>query len=119
MDMIKKPKLWLIVLTLVHTFLGVIGSYVQMGGDTEYLAMILYFLLVSVYLLYTAFMTEGQEQARLATVLCAPTVIWFIVSGAMGLEMMGVPVAEFPSALLPITLWSLPAVTGFMNWNSN
>ena len=74
MDMIKKPKLWLIVLTLVHTFMGVIGSYVQMGGDTEYLAMILYFLLVSVYLLYTAFMTEGQEQARLATVLCAPTV---------------------------------------------
>lgn len=119
MDMFKKPKPWLIVLTLVHTFMGVIGSYVQMGGDTEYLAMILYFLLVSVYLLYAAFMTEGQEQARLATVLCAPTVIWFIISGAMGLEMMGVPVAEFPSALLPIALWSLPAVTGFMNWNSN
>ena len=64
-------------------------------------------------------MTQGQEQARLATVLCAPTVVWFIVSAIMGLEMMGVPVAEFPSALLPITLWSLPAVTGIMNWNSN
>jgi len=119
MDMIKKPKLWLIVLTVMHTFMGVIGSYIQMGADTEYLAMIGYFLLVSVYLLYAAFMTEGQEQARLATVLCAPAVIWFIVSGLMGLEMMGVPVAEFPSGLLPITLWSLPAVTGFMNWNSN
>ena len=44
MDMIKKPKLWLIVLALVHTFMGVIGSYIQMGADTEYLAMILYFL---------------------------------------------------------------------------
>ena len=119
MDMMKKPKLWLIVLALMHTFLGVIGSYVQMGGDTEYLAIILYFLLVSVYLLYGAFMTKGQEQARLAVVLCAPAVVWFIVSGILGLEMMGVPVAEFPSALLPITLWSLPAVTGFMNWNSN
>ena len=117
--MLKKPKLWLIILALMHTFLGVIGSYVQMGGDTEFLAIILYFLLVSVYLLYAAFMTKGQEQARLAVVLCAPTVVWFIVSGIMGLEMMGVPVAEFPSALLPITLWSLPAVTGLMNWNSN
>lgn len=119
MDMIKKPKLWLIVLAVMHTFIGVIGSYVQMGGGTEYLAMILYFLLISVYLTYAAFMTQGQEQARLATVLCAPAVVWFIVSGIMGLEMMGVPVAEFPSGLLPIALWSLPAVTGIMNWNSN
>ena len=119
MGMIKKPKLWLIVLALVHTFMGVIGSYIQMGADTKYLAMILYFLLFTVYLLYAAFMTEGQDQARLATVLCAPGVVWFVVCGFMGLEMMGMPVAEFPSALLPITLWSLPAVTGIMNWNSN
>ena len=39
--MIKKPKLWLIVLALVHTFLGVIGSYIQLGADTEYLSVIL------------------------------------------------------------------------------
>ena len=119
MNMIKKPKIWLVVLALTHTFMGVIGSYVQMGGDTEHLAVILYFLPASVYLLYAAFMTEGQEQARLATVLCAPGVVWFVVCGFMGLEMMGAPVAEFPSALLPLTLWSLPAVTGIMNWNSN
>ena len=46
MDMIKKPKIWLVVLALMHTFMGVIGSYVQMGGDTEHLAVILYFLSV-------------------------------------------------------------------------
>jgi len=119
MNMIKKPKLWLILLALVHTFLGVIGSYIQLGADTEYLSVILFFLLITIYLLYAAFMTEGQEQARLATVLCAPTVVWFVICGFMGLEMMGAPVAELPSALLPITLWSLPAVTGIMNWNSN
>ena len=89
MDMIKKPKIWLenlykeMVLALMHTFMGVIGSYVQMGGDTEHLAVILYFLSVAVYLLYAAFMTEGQEQARLATVLCAPVVVWFVISAVM------------------------------------
>ena len=119
MDMIKKPKIWLIVLATTHTFLGVIGSFVQMGGDPEYLAVILYFLPVTVYLLYAAFMTEDQEQARLATVLCAPVVVWFNISAAMGLEIMGVPVAEFPSGLLPLTLWALPMVTGILNWNSN
>ena len=35
-------------------------------------------------------MTEGQEQARLATVLCAPVVVWFVISAVMGLEIMGV-----------------------------
>ena len=119
MDMIKKAKIWLVVLALMHTFMGVIGSYVQMGGDTEHLAVILYFLPVAVYLLYAALMTEGQEQARLATVLCAPVVVWFVIAAAMGLEIMGVPVAEFPSGLLPITLWTLPMVTGILNWNSN
>jgi len=36
----------------------------------------------------------------------------------MQLEMMGMPVAELPGALFPIVLWSLPAITGIMNWNS-
>jgi len=28
------------------------------------------------------------------------------------------PVAKLPGALFPIVMWSLPAVTGIMNWNS-
>ena len=117
-DMIMKPKIWLIIITLLHSFMGVIVPYIQMGGGKDDLAMILYFLTVSVYLLYAAFMTEGETQARLAAVLCAPVVVWFIVSAIMQLEMMGMPVAKLPGALFPIVMWSLPAVTGIMNWNS-
>ena len=118
-DMIMKPKIWLIIIVLLHSFMGVIVPYIQMGGSKDDLAMILFFLTVSVYLLYAAFMTEGETQARLAAVLCAPVVVWFIVSAIMQLEMMGgVPVAELPVALFPMVMWSLPAITGIMNWNS-
>ena len=118
-DMIMKPKIWLIIIALLHSFMGVIVPYIQMGGSKDDLAMILWFLTVSVYLLYAAFMTEGQTQARLAAVLCGPVVVWFIVSAIMQLEMMGgVPVAELPGALFPMVMWSLPAITGIMNWNS-
>ena len=118
-EMIMKPKIWLIIITLLHSFMGVIVPYIQMGGGKDDLAMILYFLTVSVYLLYAAFMTEGETQARLAAVLCAPVVVWFIVSAIMQLEMMGMPVAKLPGALFPMVMWSLPAITGIMNWNSN
>ena len=117
-DMIMKPKIWLIILTVVHSFMGVIVPYIQMDGGRDNLAMILYFLMVSVYMLYAAFMTEGRTQARLAAVLCAPVVVWFIISAIMQLEMMGVAVAEIPSGLFPIVLWALPAITGMMNWNT-
>ncbi len=116
---LMKPKIWLIILTLLHTVMGVIVPYIQEGGGKEDLAMILYFLTVSVYLLYAAFMTEGETQARLAAVLCTPVVVWFVVSAIMQLEMMGVAVAAFPDALFPLIVWSLPAVTGIINWNSD
>ena len=118
-EMIMKPKIWLIIITLLHSVMGVIVPFIQMGGGKDDLAMILWFLTVSVYLLYAAFMTEGQTQARLAAVLCGPVVVWFIVSAIMQLEMMGVAVAEIPSGLFPIVLWALPAITGIMNWNSD
>ena len=118
-SIIMKPKIWLIIITLLHSFMGVIVPYIQMGGGKDDLGMILWFLTVSVYLLYAAFMTEGQTQARLAAVLCGPVVVWFIVSAIMQLEMMGVAVAEIPSGLFPIVLWALPAITGIMNWNTD
>ena len=117
-DMIMKPKVWLIILAIMHTFMGVIGSYLTMGGSIENLAVFLYLGIVSIYLFYVAFMTEGQTQARFATVLCAPVIVWFVIGAIMQLELYGVPVAEMPSGLLPITLWTLPALTGIMNWNS-
>ena len=110
-DMIMRPKIWLIILTVLHSFMGVIVPYIKMDGGRDNLAMILYFLMVSVYMLYAAFMTEGRTQARLAAVLCAPVVVWFIISAIMQLEMMGMPVAKLPGALFPMLMWSLPAIT--------
>jgi hypothetical protein len=117
-DMIMKPKIWLIVIAVMHSVMGVIVPVIQMGASKDDLAIVLYFLTVSVYLLYAAFMTEGKTQARLAAVLCAPVVVWFIVSAIMQLKMMGVPVAEIPSGLFPLIFWGLPTVTGIMNWNT-
>ena len=45
-DMIMKPKIWLIILTVIHSFMGVIVPYIQMGGGKDNLAMILYFLIL-------------------------------------------------------------------------
>ena len=117
-DMLMKPKIWLIIIALMHLFLGVIGAYIQMG-TIENLAIMIYMGITSIYLLYVAFMTEGQTQARLAVVLCAPIAIWFIIGIVMKLKFLGYPVAEMPSGLLPLTLWSMPAITGAMNWNSD
>ena len=115
-DMIMRPKIWLIVIAIMHTLMGVIATYIAIG-NTDNLALIIQFGFISVYLLYVAFMTEGQNQARLATVLCAPFVAWFVISAIMKLNMFGVPVAEMPGALMPLILWALPAVTGIINWN--
>ena len=119
MEKILNTKLWLIILATMHTIMGVIAGYFTMGGSIETLAMFLYMGVVTVYLLYAAFMTEGQSQARFATVLCAPMVIWFLIGAIMKLEMLGHPVAEFPRALLPILLWTMPTICGIRNWNSD
>ena len=78
-DMLMKPKIWLVVIAVMHSVVGVIVPVIQMGASRDDLAIVLYFLTVSVYLFYAAFMTEGKAQAKLATVLCAPVVVWFIV----------------------------------------
>ena len=117
-DMIMKPKIWLVVLAVMHTLMGVIATYIIVG-NADNLASIIQLGFISIYLLYVAFMTEGQNQARLATVLCAPFVAWFVISAILKLNMFGVPVAEMPSALLPLTLWGLPTITGVLNWNTD
>ena len=116
---IMSPKIWLIILALMHTFMGVIGSYITMGGSIENLSIFLYLGIASIYLLYIAFLTEGQTQARFSVLLCSPVVLWFIISAIMKLEMLGAPVAEMPNGLLPIFLWTMPTITGIMNLNKN
>ena len=117
-DMLMKPKIWLIIIAVMHTLMGVIATYIIVG-NADNLASIIQLGFISIYLLYVAFMTEGQTQARLATVLCLPFIVWFIISAMMKLNMFGVPVAEMPGALMPLTLWGLPTITGILNWNTD
>ena len=57
-------------------------------------------------------MTEDQERGTTCnSIMCSGCGMVRYFS-TMGLEIMGVPVAEFPSGLLPLTLWALPMVTG-------
>mgnify|MGYP001160797021 FL=1 len=115
MNILHNTKLWLLIIAVMHMLMGVGASYAQMGN--EHLAMIGFFAAVGVYLFYAALMTEGQEQSRLAAVLCGPVFVWFVIAAAMGLDMAGEPAAPFPEAIVPMILWGMPALSGVMGWN--
>ena len=112
---ILNTKIWLLIIAVMHMLMGVGGSYVQVGSD--YLALIGFFATVGVYLFYAGLMTEGQEQARLAAVLCGPVFVWFVICDVMGLDMAGQPAAPFPESIVPMILWGMPALCGVMGWN--
>ena len=112
---ILNTKIWLLIIAVMHMLMGVGGSYVQVGSD--YLALIGFFATVGVYLFYAGLMTEGQEQARLAAVLCGPVFVWFVICAVMGLDMAGQPAAPFPESIVPMILWGMPALCGVMGWN--
>ena len=118
MNVIKNSKIWLTIIALMHTFMGVIIPIIQLGNG-ENLGVLLYFLIISVHLFYVILFTKGQNQARLGVILCAPVVGWFIISAIMKLEMYGFPIAEMPTALMPIVFWTMPIIAGLYNWNSN
>tara|TARA_B100000886_G_scaffold336397_1_gene295108 strand:+ start:157 stop:519 length:363 start_codon:yes stop_codon:yes gene_type:complete len=118
MKTLKKPKIWLIILALLHTGPGVLIPYISMGGGAEYLSTILLFLCFTIYILYAAFNLKGQNQARLSVVICLPVLVFFIIGAFLKLEIMEVPVAPFPETILPIVVWTLPILTGVLNWNS-
>ena len=115
MSVLQNTKLWLIIVAIGHIVIGSGGTYATHGNDE--LAIIGIFLLVGVYLLYAAFMLEGQAQARLAAVLCGPMVVWFVLCAALGLDMLGEAAAPVPQSIVPIVLWGMPALSGVMGWN--
>tara|TARA_B100000579_G_scaffold327367_1_gene277299 strand:+ start:952 stop:1338 length:387 start_codon:yes stop_codon:yes gene_type:complete len=127
MNKIFNTKIWLLILAVMHTVMGIIVNYQQVTADvtdintfnTENLAVFLIFGCVSIYLFYAALMTSGQHQARLATVLCLPFFFVFKISWMMELNLAGVPAAAMPEAILPFILWAMPAISGLINWNSN
>ncbi len=117
-EWMMEPKKWLILTLLAHTVLGVIVNASTHEGDLdEILAILGFMLLISVFLAYAAFMTEGREQARLAAVICGPVFVWFVVCMALGLEFMSntFEIEEIGPALM---VWGVPALVGVLNWNN-
>jgi hypothetical protein len=115
LNSILNTKVWLLIIATMHMIMGVGASYVELGS--EELAVIGFFAAVGFYLIYAGLMTEGQEQARLAAVLCGPVFVWFVIAAGMELEMAGQAAAPFPEAILPMILWGMPALCGVMGWN--
>jgi len=115
LNSILNTKVWLLIIATMHMIMGVGASYVELGSD--HLAVIGFFAAVGFYLIYAGLMTEGQEQARLAAVLCGPVFVWFVIAAGMELDMAGQAAAPFPEAILPIILWGMPALCGVMGWN--
>ena len=115
LNSILNTKVWLLIIATMHMIMGVGASYVELGSD--HLAVIGFFAAVGFYLIYAGLMTEGQEQARLAAVLCGPVFVWFVIAAGMELDMAGQAAAPFPEAILPIILWGMPALCGVLGWN--
>ena len=122
MDQIKKilnPKIWLILTALIHAAVGVI-SQTDWGDDPQVL-MAGFLLLTSVTMLYVAFFTEGQDQARLTTVIAGPAWVWFVVVCAMGLTwQVGTSDSmemTFVENIPPLAIWGLTALSGVLHGN--
>ena len=118
MNKLMNTKIWLIIIAFMHTCMGVLIPMLQYG-NTDNLGILLYFFVLSAHLFYVIIFTENKTQDRLGVVLCAPVVIWFILSAFMKLEMYGFPIAPMPDALLPIIFWFMPVISGIYNWNSD
>ena len=116
---VLNPKWWLIITAFIHTFVGMLSTYDSSNDNETFVLGIM--LIIPVYMLYAAFMTEGQTQARLAAVIAGPMVVWFLVSAAMGLEVTYPTENEtwgFSADLVPpVLVWGMSALTGVLGWN--
>ena len=121
MEQLKKicnVKIWLIILAVIHTVVGVLAQ-MDFGVDAQ-MEISGVFLAISVYILYAAFGTSGQEQARWATVLCGPIWVWFVVCGALELEGVGNNSWSLsPELIPPLFVWGMTALSGILHWNAD
>ena len=114
------PKWWLILNALGHTF---IGTLLPMDPDNDNELMITgVMLVITVYMLYAAFLTAGRAQARLAAVIAGPIWVWFVVCIALGLEITYTTDAatqsfDFADNVPPLIFWGMTALTGVLGWN--
>ena len=113
------PKWWLILNARGHTFIGVL---LPMDPDNDNELMITgVMLVITVYMLYAAFLTTGRAQARLAAVIAGPIWVWFVVCIALGLEITyttdGPYTFDFADNVPPLIFWGMTALTGVLGWN--
>ena len=113
------PKWWLILNALGHTF---IGTLLPMDPDNDNELMISgVMLVITVYMLYAAFLTTGRAQARLAAVIAGPIWVWFVVCIALGLEITyttdGPYTFDLADNVPPLIFWGMTALTGVLGWN--
>ena len=113
------PKWWLILNALGHT---VIGTLLPLDPDNDNELMISgVFLVITVYMLYAAFLTTGRAQARLAAVIAGPIWVWFVVCIALGLEITyttdGPYTFDLADNVPPLIFWGMTALTGVLGWN--
>ena len=122
MDQVKKilnPKVWLILTALIHAVVRII-SQTDWGDDPQVLIGG-FMLLTSVTMLYVAFFTEGEDQARLTAVIAGPAWVWFVVGCAMELTWQigtsDVMEMTFAENIPPLVIWGLTALSGVLHGN--
>ena len=81
---VLNPKVWLIITGFVHAIMGVLFE-LDMENETQ-VVVAGFFLLTTFTMLYAAFFTEGEQQARLATVIAGPIWVWFIIKEQPSIE---------------------------------
>ena len=115
---ILNPKAWLIITGLVHALVGVLLE-LDMSNETQ-VAVSGFFLLTTFTMLYAAFFTEGEQQARLATVIAGPIWVWFVICAVQGytLDYEGETFTfELTTSIPPLILWGTTALSGIVHGN--
>jgi len=117
---VLNPKWWLIINAIGHTVIGVL---LPLDPDNDNELMVAgVMLVITVYMLYAAFLTAGRAQARLAAVIAGPIWVWFVVCIALGLEITYTTDAatqsfDFADNVPPLIFWGMTALTGVLGWN--
>ena len=91
----------------------------DMGNETQ-VVVSGFFLLTTFTMLYAAFFTEGEQQARLATVIAGPIWVWFIVCSVQGytIDYEGETFTfELSTSIPPLVLWGMTALSGIIHGN--
>ena len=103
---------------MIHAGVGVL-SELDMGNETQ-VVVSGFFLLTTFTMLYAAFFTEGEQQARLATVIAGPIWVWFVICVAQGytLDYEGETFTfELNTSIPPLIIRGMTALSGIVHGN--